>query len=314
MPWVKEAMLFYVPASKQHKHRLKKILHQELSNTENMGNNDAAMSATNMAPTGYANQGASRGGASRPSSRGAASLLSDDDTLSVSGLSCGGSSGFDGGQQSTPQPSKRPPVGVAAGTLPPCSQQNFLPPAGLAAGTLPPGQVSPCIVPQHGVAGGVAGAGGGVEPSGGAAGGVTGAGDVSGGGGGVDPKDKARLERQAGIHEAKQARKDSAAAARQREKEAADAAKVTPKGKAGTWLKGAQNIIVDLTGHKAQCGPPLAPEMVTMYTGIFEKRMKEVSTLRNNLQELLECTDANADEMVNRELHNAGLLAGNIKT
>ena len=168
--------------------------------------------------------------------------------------------------------------------------------------------------PQNGVAGGVAGAGGGVEPSGGAAGGVTGAGDVAGGGGGVDPKDKARLERQARIREANQARKDSAAAARQREKEAADAAKVTPKGKAGTWLKGAQNIIVDLTGHKAQCGPPLAPEMVTMYTGIFEKRMKEVSTLRNNLQELLECMDANADEMVNRELHNAGLLAGNIKT
>ena len=243
-----------------------------------MSDNDAAMLATKMAPAGYAG-GAPRGVAPRPPS--SAFSHSDDDNLSVFG--------------DTPQPSTMPPPGIAAGTLPPGFQlppagfplgtqplPSTLPPPGIVAGTLPPGvQLPPA---------------GFVEPP------------------GVGHVEQARLDRQTRIREANQTRKDAAAAFRAKEKEDAGAAKLTPKGKAGTWLKGAQKMIVDLSGHRSQCVAPLSPDLVNLYAGIFRKRMEEVTVFRNELQALLGNTDDNVDEMVTSKLHDVAVLAASIKT
>ena len=54
--------------------------------------------------------------------------------------------------------------------------------------------------------------------------------------------------------------------------------------------------------------------MVNLYIGIFEKRMEEVTAFRNELQDLLDNTDADVDDKVAVKLHSVGMLAGNIKT
>ena len=69
-------------------------------------------------------------------------------------------------------------------------------------------------------------------------------------------------------------------------------------------------MIVDLTGHRAQCVAPLSTDICGLYIGIFEKRMKEVTVFWNELQDLLGNTDADVDD----KLHSLGMLAGNIKT